>query len=67
MDVSSEGTVTEKANSVEQVITNVEVKESETAQRLVKLTEQAPLLEIKNLKTYFPASKNFFWQSTIMG
>lgn len=60
MDVSSEGTVTEKANSVEQVITNVEVKESETAQRLVKLTEQAPLLEIKNLKTYFPASKNFF-------
>ncbi len=33
---------------------------NETAQRLVHLQEQKPLLEVEQLSTWFPAKKNFF-------
>lgn len=46
--------------SVEQAISNVQVKRSETNQRLEKLMSVKPILEVKNLKTWFPVKKNLF-------
>jgi peptide/nickel transport system ATP-binding protein len=42
-----------------QTIENWKVKPAETAERLQQLQQQPPLVEVKNLKTWFPAKKNF--------
>lgn len=36
------------------------IKPQETAARLENLQKQAPLIQVNNLKTWFPAKKNFF-------
>ena len=46
--------------TVEQAIANVTVSQSTTDARREKLLAQKPLLEIKNLKTWYPTSKNMF-------
>lgn len=46
--------------SVNEMLSKVEVKPEETRQRLVTLQQTPPILQVKNLKTYFPAKKSFF-------
>lgn len=46
--------------TVEQAIANVTVSQSTTDERREKLLAQKPLLEIKNLKTWYPTNKNMF-------
>ncbi|MFA0962434.1 ABC transporter ATP-binding protein [Roseivirga sp. BDSF3-8] len=61
MDTDTEGNMTEKKyNSVgEAILLNVETEES-LSERNKKLKEQDPILEVRNLKTYFPLDKPFF-------
>lgn len=60
MKEDSEGKMIEVNASVDQVIKSVVVSETETQNRLRDLMGQQPVLEVKNLKTYFPSTKNFF-------
>ncbi len=46
--------------SVDEVIKKVEIPQSETEARHKKLFSQDPILQVKNLKTYFPVKKGFF-------
>ncbi len=46
--------------TVGDMLSQVEVKPEETQQRLQNLLKTTPLLEVKNLKTYFPSKKSFF-------
>ncbi|HRI29877.1 MAG TPA: ABC transporter ATP-binding protein, partial [Chitinophagales bacterium] len=46
--------------SVNEMLSKVEVKPEETKQRLLTLQQTPPILQVKNLKTYFPAKKSFF-------
>lgn len=50
----------EKKDSVDQVLNAVKIPPQETALRLANLMKQDPILEIKNLKTWYPSKKNFF-------
>lgn len=51
--------VREKKASVESVLTGVKVPASESRQRLETLRQRAPLLEVEQLKVWFPVEKNF--------
>ncbi|MEI6311114.1 MAG: ABC transporter ATP-binding protein [Bacteroidota bacterium] len=46
--------------TVEKAISTVTVSQSTTDARREKLMAQKPLLEVKNLKTWYPTSKNMF-------
>jgi peptide/nickel transport system ATP-binding protein len=46
--------------TVEQAIANVTVSQSTTDARRERLMAQAPILQVKNLKTWFPTNKNMF-------
>ncbi len=52
--------ITEKAASMEDVIESVKIKHEATVERLKTLESQTPILEVKNLKTWFPSEKTFF-------
>ncbi len=54
------GQLIEIESSIEKVIDAVAVSEEKTKERMKGLEAQTPLLEIKNLKTYFPSKKSFF-------
>ncbi len=56
--------ITEKENSLAEIIDSVKVDKAETAARLVKLQTEKPILEVKNLKTWFATEKNFFGKTT---
>jgi peptide/nickel transport system ATP-binding protein len=56
--------ITEKQVSLNQIIESVKVKPEATKARLKKLTTQTPILEVKNLKTWFATEKNFFGKTT---
>lgn len=60
MKEDSAGNMIEVNASVDQVIKSVVVSETDTKNRLKDLMSQQPVLEVKNLKTYFPSTKNFF-------
>ncbi|MCD8529115.1 MAG: ABC transporter ATP-binding protein [Chitinophagales bacterium] len=60
MEVDAEGNITELNTSVEEAINKVIIPESETKKRLEELKEMKPILEVKNLKTWFPVSKSIF-------
>ncbi len=60
MEVTPEGKIIEKISSIDEAFERVSVKPEETIQRMAELRKQKPVLEIKNLKTYFPAKKSFF-------
>lgn len=64
MTVQPDGTIVENNISVEKALQRVEVSPEETQNRLKHLLQQPPLLEVKNLKTYFPAQKTFFGKVT---
>ena len=64
MKVEADGSITELNTSVEEAINKVVVSEATTKQRLENLKAKTPILEVKNLKTWFPTEKNFFGKTT---
>ena len=52
--------IVEKAESVNQVVNAVKIPTEETKARLLGLMQQTPILEVKNLKTWYPSKKNFW-------
>jgi peptide/nickel transport system ATP-binding protein len=64
MRVEADGSITELNTSVEEAINKVVVSEATTKERMEKLKEKTPILEVKGLKTWFPTNKNFFGKTT---
>ena len=64
MGVDENGKLKELEADLDKVINAVIVSEETHQQRLVDLQKQKPLLEIKNLETWFAAKKNFFGTTT---
>lgn len=64
MDAEGNRTITEKQTTVKEVVERLKVKPSETVARLAELKTKEPILQIKNLKTYFPSERNFFGKTT---
>ena len=60
MSVDDKGEMKEKNKSVEEVTENLVISPEETAKKHEKIYAQEPILEIENLKTYFPISKGVF-------
>ncbi len=54
------GIIKEKSISVREAIASVTIPDEEIVQRLKNLQQSPPILEIKNVKTYFPTKRNFF-------
>ena len=64
MGFDAQGNMVTKINSVEDALKAVEISPEETSRRLMSLEQQAPILQVQNLKTYFPTEKNFFGKVT---
>ncbi|MCB0402041.1 MAG: ABC transporter ATP-binding protein [Flavobacteriales bacterium] len=60
MTIDENGMMHETNKSVEEVTNSLVITPEETARRHEKLYKQDPVLEIKNLKTYFPINKGMF-------
>ncbi len=60
MDESRDGVITEKKHSVEEMTGKLVVSKEERVSMHKKLYERKPILEVKNLKTYFPVRKGIF-------
>ena len=54
--------ITEKEASLTKVIDDKKVTREETDARLQRLKEKEPILQVKNLRTWFPTEHNFFGQ-----
>ncbi len=64
MSEDDDGNMIEIDASVEEMIQKVIIKPEETKARHKKLYDQTPVLEVKNLRTWFPSKKNFFGKVT---
>lgn len=64
MEVDENGEIKELDTSIEDAISKVIVSENTTKQRLEDLKAKTPILQVKNLKTWFPTGKNFFGKTT---
>lgn len=64
MTIDDFGKMHETNKTVADVTDRLVISPAETAKRHEKLYQQEPILEIKNLKTHFPLSKNFFGKTT---
>lgn len=64
MSEDENGNITELATSVEDAINQFVVSDVTTQARFEKLQEKKPILEVKNLKTWFPTKTNFFGKPT---
>ncbi len=60
MGFDADGKMIEKVSSIEEMIASVTITPQQTIDRLVNLKEQEPILQIKNLKTWFPTKRSFF-------
>jgi len=60
MSEDEQGNMRVLETSIDKVIRNVIVTREETRRRYEELLQKKPLLEVRNLKTWFPAKKNFF-------
>ena len=60
MQVDKKGNIIENDISVEEFTKDLVVPESERLKKIEKIYSQKPLLQIKNLKTYFPIRNGFF-------
>jgi peptide/nickel transport system ATP-binding protein len=52
--------IKEKANSIGNVLASVKIPQSEIDKRAQNLMLNEPLLQVKNLKTYYPSKRNFW-------
>lgn len=64
MRVEADGTVTESDKSVKEVTDKLVVTAEEREKHLKDIYKQQPILQIKNVKTYFPISKGIFGRTT---
>lgn len=60
MSVDENGKMVELESDMQKVIHDVTISDEVTKQRMVNLEKQEPVLQIKNLCTWFPSKKNFF-------
>jgi peptide/nickel transport system ATP-binding protein len=60
MEEKPDGTIIEKTKSVQEAINAVIVSDETTRARRESIMSHKPILEVRNLKTWFPTSKNFF-------
>ena len=58
------GQIIELQNSVEEAIKNVIVTKEDTKRRQEELVTRKKILELKNVKTYFPTKRDFFGKTT---
>jgi peptide/nickel transport system ATP-binding protein len=52
--------IQETVTSLKSVLTKQRISQSDIQERLIKLQRQSPILEVKNLQTYFSKSSGFF-------
>lgn len=64
MSEDEDGNITELEMSVEEATNRFIVTDLQTKERFQKLQEKKPILEIKNLQTWFPTKSNFFGKTT---
>jgi peptide/nickel transport system ATP-binding protein len=60
MEVNSEGNIIEKEQTVQEAIHNAVITDAERERWHAELYARPKILEVKNLKTYFPINKSFF-------
>ena len=56
--------IIEKANSISTVLTSMKIPQAEIDNRLAQLLKQEPILQVKNVKTWYPSKKNW-WGKTL--
>jgi peptide/nickel transport system ATP-binding protein len=59
-DESGNSFITEKKVSIDDLISSLKISDSITQKRYETLMSRQPILEVEDLKTHFPAAKNFF-------
>lgn len=64
MEVTQDGQLLEKEASVAKAINDRIVSEGETQARYESLIQQKPILEVKNIHTWFPSKTNFLGKAT---
>ncbi len=64
MSVDENGNMLELESSVEEMIKKVEITKEQHGQRFIELQKKEPVLQVRNLKTYYPSKKNFFGKVT---
>lgn len=64
MQEDEQGNIIELSTSVSEAINKFVVSDSATKARFEKLQQKKPILEVKNLKTWFPTNTNFFGKTT---
>jgi len=64
MSVDNEGVMHETNKSVAEVTDSLVISPQETAKKHETLYQKEPVLEINNLKTYFPINKGMFGKAT---
>lgn len=60
MEINGDGEIIEKEQSIENVLKSAVVTEEERKKQHKELYERNKILEIKNIKTYFPINKTMF-------
>ncbi|MBL0310821.1 MAG: ABC transporter ATP-binding protein [Bacteroidetes bacterium] len=64
MEEAADGTIIEKQTSVQQAIDAVVISEKEMMERRDNVLKGKPLLQLKNLQTWFGTGKSFFGNTT---
>ncbi len=64
IDTEGNITITEKVVSIDDVVNNFKISETDTKKRYNDLMAQSPILEVIDLKTHYPSKKNFFGITT---
>lgn len=64
VDAQGNRQISAKATNTTAVIDQFKIKPETTQKRLQDLQKQPPILQVKNLKTFFPAKTNFFGKTT---
>jgi len=64
METNSEGNIIEKEQTVQEAIHNAVITIEEREKWHAELYERPKILEVKNLKTYFPINKSFFGKAS---
>ncbi len=61
---SGDRVIREREVSIQEVVNQYKISGEDSESRLKQLMQQAPILEVKHLKTYFPSARNFFGRVT---
>ena len=64
MEVKDNGEIVEKNATKEEIVAGLEITKEDRVKNHEKLYSQEPILQVKNLKTYFPLKKSFFGKVT---